>query len=391
MNEIEIGQAISQYKTPFYVFDTDLLTNQVKKIRSALGKHVELCYAMKANPFIIKELEDIVDYFEVCSPGEFHICERAGINSNHIVMSGVYKNPIDIEYALNQYGGNIIYTIESLSQWQIIKNYAEKHKMPVKVLLRLTSGNQFGMDESDIRMVIAERLYYTFVKIEGIQYFSGTQKKAASKFEKELGMLDTFCNDLQTEYAFTVNKLEYGPGLPIYYFEDEKNEEDIILDSLAEQINQLKFAGKVTLEMGRFIAAPCGVYVTSIVDMKTNKNQSYCIIDGGIHHMNYYGQMMAMKKPPIIHWNEKDGEPKEWTICGSLCTMNDVLVKQYPFIDIHLEDKLIFEKVGAYSVTEGISLFLSRELPQVILYSKQDKFRLARNNFPTEKLNYFKN
>ena len=99
--------------------------------------------------------------------------------------------------------------------------------------------------------------------------------------------------------------------------------------------------------------------------------------------------MMAMKKPPIIHWDEeKDGEIKEWTICGSLCTMNDVLVKMYPFKNLQLKDKLIFKKVGAYSMTEGISLFLSRELPQVILYSKDSGLRLVRSSFPTDKLNY---
>jgi len=97
---------------------------------------------------------------------------------------------------------------------------------------------------------------------------------------------------------------------------------------------------------------------------------------------------MAMKKPPILHLNERDGKLDEWTVCGSLCTMNDVLVKQYPFRALRPGDALVFGKVGAYSVTEGMSLFLSHELPQIITYSKQDGYFLARGNFPTDKLNY---
>lgn len=389
MKENEISQAIRQYKTPFYIFDTDILIDQIKKLRAALGTNVELCYAMKANPFIIGALTDSVDYFEVCSPGEFHICERAKIPADKVVMSGVYKNPKDIEYSLNNYGGEITYTIESLSQWQYIKNYAEEHELPIRVLLRLTTGNQFGMDENAIRQIVGERNCSPHVSIEGIQYFAGTQKKATGKFENELTMLDKLCAELKQTYDFTVKKLEYGPGLPIYYFEDDINEEELLLDALSQQIKKLKFGGKVTLEMGRFIAAPCGIYVTSVVDMKINKNKNYCIVDGGIHHINYFGQMMAMKKPPILHWNEGNGEPVEWTVCGSLCTMNDVLIKQCPFSDLHLGDKLVFGKVGAYSVTEGISLFLSRELPQVVLYSKESDFQLARSNYPTDILNYF--
>lgn len=385
----EIGSVIKEYKTPFYIFDTDLLSDQIKKLRTSLGDDVELCYAMKANPFVIKELENQVDFFEVCSPGEFHICERAKINMSKIVMSGVYKNPSDIEYALNQYGNTITYTIESYSQWELIKAYSSDHELNIRVLLRLTSGTQFGMDEDIVRQIIEQRAQHPYITIEGIQFFSGTQKKAPKKHANELMMLDEFCMDLKKQYDFTVKKLEYGSGLPIYYFEEETDEEDLILNSLAKQLKNLKFGGQISLELGRFIAASCGIYVTSIVDMKTNKNQSYCLIDGGIHHMNYFGQMMAMKKPPIVHWNEGEGETKEWTVCGSLCSLNDVLVKQYPFVNLQMGDKLIFYKVGAYSVTEGISLFLSRDLPKVFLYSQKDKLRMARTNIPTDVLNYF--
>lgn len=388
MNEDKFSQAISQFKTPFYLFDTDRLAVQIQKIRASLGTEVELCYAMKANPFLIKEMEDIIESFEVCSPGEFHICERSGVSMDKIVLSGVYKKPEDIEYVLSKYGNRIIYTIESLSHWEIIEEYTRKHQLPVRVLLRLTSGNQFGMDESLLRQII-EKAPYPFISIEGIQFFSGTQKKAPKKLEKELSMLDGLCLDLKEQYGFQVEKLEYGPGLPICYFEEEKDEEEEMLSSLSLLIKDLKFGGKVALEMGRFIAAPCGTYVTSVVDTKINKGLSYCIVDGGMHHINYYGQMLAMKKPPIHLWNKQDGETKEWTVCGSLCTVNDVLVKQYPFTGLRPGDKLIFHKVGAYSVTEGISLFLSRELPQVLLYSEKDKIRLARKNYPTDILNYF--
>ncbi len=387
MDKSEIEYAISQYQTPFYIFDTDILANQINKIRTALGTDVEICYAMKANPFVIKEMQDIVDYFEVCSHGEFSICELADIDVNKIVMSGVYKNFTDIETMIYDYGNQIIYTIESLSQWKNIADFTLEHQRHVRVLLRLTTGNQFGMDETVIREIIANRNKNPYIDIEGIQFFSGTQKKSTAKFEKELEMLDNLCSDLQKQYAFNIKKIEYGPGIPICYFEDN-NVEDLMLDLLAKQIKKLNFKGKITLEIGRFIAASCGFYVTSVVDVKVNNNENFCIVDGGIHHINYLGQIMGMKKPSIIHLNEKSGETKEWTVCGSLCTVNDVLVKQYPFVDISQGDTLIFKKVGAYSVTEGISLFLSHELPQVLLYSEKCKFRLARSNYPTYILNY---
>ena len=48
---------------------------------------------MKANPFLTGPMMDVVPTFEVCSPGEFRICERVGVPMERIVLSGVYRTP----------------------------------------------------------------------------------------------------------------------------------------------------------------------------------------------------------------------------------------------------------------------------------------------------------
>ena len=118
---------------------------------------------------------------------------------------------------------------------------------------------------------------------------------------------------------------------------------------------------RTLLEMGRFLAAACGYYITSIVDMKVNKEQPYVILDGGINHLNYYGQAMAMKRPYCSQLNSKgsekiEGKEENWNLCGALCTVSDVIVKQFPLRNPEICDILVFERVGAYSVTEGIYL-----------------------------------
>lgn len=392
MNELQMKEAASKFKTPFYVFDSDVLNAQVKKIKDALQSTAKVCYAMKANPFIIAEILDTVDCFEVCSPGEFRICERANIPMEKIVMSGVYKNKDDIHYALDTYKTDGVYTVESYNQWVLLSEYAAENKMNIKVLLRLSNGNQFGMDKSVLESIVADRENHPYIHIEGVQYFTGTQKKPASKIEREIRKIDALVVELKEKYGFESKKIEYGPGLPICYFDGEENVEDEMLQALCNAIKEMQFKGEIVLEMGRYIAAYCGYYFTKVVDEKVNKSQPYCIIDGGVHHVNYYGQMMAMKMPPIVHLEEnKDAEEKNWSICGSLCTVNDVLVKAYPFKDLKLGDTLVFKKTGAYSSTEGISLLLSRDLPQIIVYSQKDGYRVARTHYATDIINYFQN
>ena len=74
-----------QIPTPAYVFDLDEMKEFAEKVKRCLTGKAEICYAMKANPFLIKSMMEIVSSLEVCSPGEFRICERAGIPMEKIV------------------------------------------------------------------------------------------------------------------------------------------------------------------------------------------------------------------------------------------------------------------------------------------------------------------
>ena len=94
--------------------------------------------------------------------------------------------------------------------------------------------------------------------------------------------------------------------------------------------------------------------------------------------------MMGMKVPVIRHLKTTDNtEKKEWILCGSLCTVNDVLVRKKELEGLSVGDILAFDHIGAYSVTEGIYLFLSRTMPSVILRENKNSFRLVRSPLET--------
>ena len=52
-----------------------------------------------------------------------------------------------------------------------------------------------------------------------------------------------------------------------------------------------------------------------------------------------------------------------------------------------INDTFIFKNTGAYSSTEGIALFLSRDLPKIILV-KEGKELLIRDSVKSSLLNY---
>lgn len=378
--------------TPSYIFDLDILSEHVEKVKRLLKGKARICYAMKANPFLTRPMDSHVDLFEVCSPGEFRICERVGIPMDKIVLSGVYKNPADIQYVLETYGGKGVYTVESWEHLKHLNNTAKGLGLKISVLIRMTSGNQFGMDEEDIRQIISMRDNYEALHILGIQFYSGTQKKNLSQMEKELQNLDGFLTELKQSYGYQAEELEYGPGLFAPYFLKDKEEPvEEVLGQFGKLLDRLIFGGNVILEMGRYLTYLCGFYLTSIVDMKVNHGQSYAIVDGGINHLNYYGQAMAMKLPYCSQTDCKgvlktEGEEEQWNLCGSLCTVSDVIVKLFPLKKPQISDMLIFERVGAYSVTEGIYLFLSRPMPRIYFWQNKS-LTLVREAVHTDELN----
>ena len=387
MKQEIIKNIINNFETPIYVFDIDKLKQRIKFLRDNLTKRLELCYAIKANTFIIKEINDDVDRFEVCSPGEYSICEEANITPEKIVISGVYKTPSVIDYMITSNSKIGRYTVESIEQLNLLDELSKKHNANLKVLLRLTSGNQFGINEEDIEDIISKKDSYTNLYFEGIQYFSGTQKRTNKRLQKEIDYLDEFLMRLQDKYNYVADELVFGTGFPVHYFQGEEFDEVEFLKEFSNGIDNMKYKGKIVIELGRSIAASCGYYITKVVDKKTNKGQNYAILDGGIHHLVYYGQTMAMKFPHLEIYPSRNSENVEdWNLMGSLCTINDIIIKQYPVSNLQIGDAFIFKNTGAYCMTEGISLFLSRELPQVALL-KNEKLELVRESFKTYTLN----
>lgn len=389
MNTEQWKNLAGQIDTPAYVFDLDSLRARVRRIRRALSKRAGICYAIKANPFLTGPLMGEVDGFELCSPGEVRICERAGAGRGQMVISGVYKEGADLEHFFTEGGPLPVFTVESEGQLALLSDLSGRYGCRLDVLLRLTSGNQFGMDQKAVREILRRRVQYPQLCFLGLQQYGGTQKKTAERITRSLEKFAAFAACMEQETGWRAECLEFGPGAPVNYFDtDHYPGEEEILSALSGCLDGLPFAGRIVLEMGRFLAADCGTYLTRVADVKENDGQGYCIVDGGIHQLNYYGQALGMRIPEILRLSGEDtGAVRPWNICGALCTVNDVLVRGYQAGELRPGDVLAFCRAGAYGISEGSALFLSRDLPAVYFYEKERGLWLVRDRTATDPLN----
>lgn len=400
-------------QTPYYVFDTDEFAKRAAMIRAALdckgGRRIPLCFSIKANPFLLHRLPEDLDHVEVCSPGELEICIALGVKPESIIYSGVMKEKCDIERAVS-YGAGIL-TCESIRHATLISEVmleciqegaheAEFAETKAHVILRLTSGNQFGMSLEDIEYIISHPDEFKGITVMGIHYYSGTQK-SLRKINKDLEKIKSALTGLKEKYGFEPQLVEYGPGLCVEYFEEDWQEkEKQSLDEAADVLRKFAEEYPLGIEMGRFLAASCGKYYTQVKDLKSTGDANYAILDGGIHHLNYFGQRMAMQVPPIRVYGGEVSENEEkpgveltqmpdadYTLCGSLCTVADVLVREVKLKKLELGDILEFAHCGAYSVTEAPALFLSRQLPAIYAYSKEYGYECLREHIPAAEIN----
>ena len=391
MQEKELRYITEHYQTPCFIFDLEAVKERVKKMREIVGGAYHLCYSIKANPFLIPTMAEITDKLEVCSPGELSICKALRVEPTKILYSGVNKTEVDVTDAMEY--GVIHYTAESLLHMDIVNRVAGKYQKKVEILPRLNAGSQFGMSKEDLFSIYANEENYPNVIVKGIHYFAGTQRKKNDKQIKELDMLLELIKEIQTAFNRKVEQIEYGPGLSVPLFEGDDFSDTLKpLENVHEKLKELSEVVDLTIEMGRFYSTFCGTYITRAMDCKSNEGVNYCIVDGGMNHLNYYGQMMGMKVPHIQHLHACDDRAeKNWCLCGSLCTTADVLVRDVTLQGLHEGDYLAFNNCGAYSVTEGIHLFLSRTMPLILLRKAENEYIVAREMQESYPINTIQN
>lgn len=383
MNKELLRTLSAQLDTPSYIFDLDAFNKRAALVRKYFGEKTGLCFSIKANPFLLGRLPETFDKIEVCSPGELTVCEKTGVDMSKIIFSGVNKTEKDVHRAADDEVGT--FTAESRLHVKMINAEGVARGKVFPVLLRVTDvkgGTQFGMEEKEVLDIIANREDYKGMEIVGIHYFTGTQKKKAKPIERELAYITDLLDRVKAELGFVIERVEYGTGLAVDYFDDNADAlEEERLASISEPIRALAEKAALTVEMGRFFAAPCGYYLTKVIDAKTNYDINYVIVDGGLNQLKYDGQLQGMQIPKIVHLKNHDGEDgvKAWTLCGSLCTTADILARAAEFDSLAIGDILVFCRTGAYSVTEGMAVFLSREMPQVSVYSEKEGLQIIRD------------
>jgi diaminopimelate decarboxylase len=121
---------------------------------------------------------------------------------------------------------------------------------------------------------------------------------------------------------------------------------------------------QLVLELGRYLVADAGWYLTRVVHHQTFGDGPAVVVDGGIHHRpDLCGLDIARSsRPPLVLGPPRSGTTPT-AVLGCLCLPWDVLAHAAQLPALHIGDVLGFATAGAYGLTAAPAGFLGHCLP----------------------------
>jgi diaminopimelate decarboxylase len=394
IGNLPVGYLVEKYGEPMYVYDAEVIENQYAKVRAAVPDEVEVFYSMKANPnaSVVAALSSIVQGAEVSSLRELYVAQQAGFSPDRIIFVGPSKTEAEITEAISKQISCLV--VESEHELYLADRIASQMGRTIQVALRINpafdaagsklkmggSARQFGIDEEAVEDVIRRARSLSSARIIGIQVYLGTRildHEVAwknTKYVLELG------RRLQEEAGLEMRFIDFGGGLGVSYF---AGEHDFDIDQFGTAFREF-FSGyrkvmpntRFIMELGRYLVAESGVYVTRVQYVKMSRGQKFVLASGGLNHHQATTSLGALVKNhfPIEVITKMSGEKtQDVTVCGPLCTPTDVLGKAVKMVDVQSGDLLGILKSGAYGLTASPIKFLSHDHPmEVMVYKGRD-------------------
>ncbi len=127
----------SEFGTPFYVYDLDLIGRRVEALRAVLPHGFRIAFAVKANPAlaVVAHLRRCGVGADIASGGELETVLRAGFDPASVAMTGPGKRDEELVAAVS--AGIGIVTVESRGELRRLEGIAAGLGRRQPILLRL--------------------------------------------------------------------------------------------------------------------------------------------------------------------------------------------------------------------------------------------------------------
>lgn len=368
-------------KTPFYAYDRRLIAERAESLRQALPPSLCLHYAMKANPMpaLVGWMTGLVDGVDVASLGEMKVALDAGVGPERISFAGPGKRDEELRAAV---AAGVLLNVESEHEVAVLANISDKLALPARIAVRVnpdfelkSSGMKmgggakpFGVDAEQVPSLL-RRIAGLGLAFEGFHVFAGSQNlkaEAITDAQQQAMQLVRRLIETAPPSLPPVRSINLGGGFGIPYFPGEKRLDITpIADNLAQLVAQASLImpkASLHIELGRYLVGEAGVYVTSVVDKKVSRGETFLVVDGGLNHhlaaSGNFGQVIRKNYPVAIGNRMAETNLETVSIVGPLCTPLDRLADKVSLPKAEIDDLVVIFQSGAYGASASPQGFL---------------------------------
>lgn len=390
LENFQLIEAAKTFGTPLYVYNTNKITEQYQKLKSAFNKpSTKFFYACKAltNISILKHINYIGCNIDCSSINEVKLALHAGFNPSNILYTSNSICFSEIEEA-KELGVHI--TIDSLSNVEKFgKKFCNTYPLSLRIRPNVMGGGNInistGHDESKFGIPITQlqqildtiKLYD--INIEGLHIHTGSEIENVNIFMLGINVILNIMSNFNN-----LKFIDLGSGFKVKYKpQDKETDLQLLSQKIYAAFEANEFAKNVEIwfEPGKYLVSECGYFITKVNVLKHNEEASFAGVNSGFNHLirpMFYDSYHA-----IENISNPDGDINEYAIVGNLCE-TDTFAWHREINEIREGDYLCFKNAGAYGFVMS-SNYNSRYKPAEVMY-KNNEFVLIRKREEFEDL-----
>lgn len=344
--------------TPTWVLSADTIRTRLATLQQAFAaRPAAIHYAMKANDHlaVLRLVHQAGAGVDVVSGGEIMRAHAAGIPGARIVFAGVGKTADEIALALDHQVGQ--FNVESAEELAMLSAIASGRGQTARVALRInpdvdagthakiTTGradNKFG-----IAYASAAALYGTAlpgIHMAGISVHIGSQILSMLPFRAAFARAAEMVRTLRAA-GHTVETVDCGGGLGVDY----RGEAAPLPDALAGAM-QHAFAGldvHLAIEPGRWLVAPAGVLLASVVLVK-HAARRFVVLDAAMNDLLRPAMYDSWHGIVPLSATDAVAPARPADVVGPVCESSDILARDRALPPLAPGARVAILDTGAY-------------------------------------------
>ncbi|RIA45594.1 diaminopimelate decarboxylase [Hephaestia caeni] len=364
--------------TPLFVYDMAAVSARIARLRAAMPKGLDVHYAVKANPFapLLAEIAPLVDGLDIASTGELARVEGL-MPSARISFAGPGKRDDELAAAI---GVGVTINLESESEATRALAIGERLGVTPRLAVRVNpdlelrgSGmrmggraSPFGVD-ADRAGALVRRLIDVGADWRGFHIFAGSQALDAAAIIETQAETLALAGRLADEAGASPPLVNLGGGFGVPHFAGDAALDveaigaalGVRLAARAAVLAQSRFA----IELGRWLVAEAGVYLTRVIDRKVSHGETFLVVDGGLHHQlaasGNFGTVVRRNYPIAVAHRMGEAADEDVNVVGCLCTPLDRLGDRVALPHAGVGDVIAIFLAGAYGASASPAGFLS--------------------------------